>query len=251
MKITVMTVCFNSEKTIGRTIESVLRQTYADFEYLIIDGKSTDNTVAVAESYRKKFEERNIDFRIISEPDNGMWDALNKGISFANGEIIGSINSDDWYEPNALEVVNSEYNETHFNMFYADLRIIKPDNSVMIKKSKMTKLLTSRGWNHPTTFVTKETYKQYPYKTDCDYADLDLMVRIRKDKKNRIAIKNIVIANFVSGGISTDNRSFKNTLEMIKKRYHMYRDNEMSRLYFIDCCLIEFIKSIFYSKGVK
>ena len=99
MLVTVITPCYNSEKTIRRTIESVLNQTYKDIEYLIIDGASTDKTVEIAKSYEAAFEGR---MHIYSEKDEGIYYAMNKGIGLAKGEIIGIVNSDDYYEPEAV-----------------------------------------------------------------------------------------------------------------------------------------------------
>ena len=117
MKISIITVAYNSEKTIAKTIESVLGQQAApekpfQIEYLIIDGSSSDRTVEVAEGYRAKMEEKGICYRIVSEPDRGIYDAMNKGIRLAEGEIIGIINSDDWYEPDALKTVVETFEET-------------------------------------------------------------------------------------------------------------------------------------------
>ena len=102
MKISIITVCYNSEKTIKNTIDSVLSQTYKNYEYIIIDGKSTDNTVNLIKKYQKKFDNK---LKYISEKDNGIYDAMNKGVLRAIGGIIGIVNSDDWLEPKALDIV--------------------------------------------------------------------------------------------------------------------------------------------------
>ena len=101
--ISIITVCFNSSKTIRQTIESVLNQTYTNIEYILVDGKSTDNTVAIIEEYAPQFTAKGIVYRWVSEPDAGIYDAMNKGIKLATGEWIGIINSDDWYELDACE----------------------------------------------------------------------------------------------------------------------------------------------------
>ena len=103
MKISVITVCFNSEKTIARTIESVINQHYSDLEYIIIDGGSKDKTVEIINKYRNELS------YFISEPDQGISDAFNKGIRVASGDIIGIINSDDWYENGTFKLVNEMF----------------------------------------------------------------------------------------------------------------------------------------------
>ena len=103
---TIITPCFNSEKTIEKTLQSVLNQTYQNFEYIIIDGGSTDDTLSIIESYKEKFAEK---LTVVSEKDNGIYDAMNKGIQLAKGELVGIVNSDDFYETDALENIVNEY----------------------------------------------------------------------------------------------------------------------------------------------
>ena len=107
--VSIVTVTYNSEETLGATMESVLGQTCTEIEYLIVDGASTDGTVAVAESYRERMERKGIRLRIVSEKDRGIYDAMNKGIRMATGDVIGILNSDDWYEPDAVETVLTEF----------------------------------------------------------------------------------------------------------------------------------------------
>lgn len=104
MKVSIVTVSFNSQNTISDTINSVLHQTYPDIEYIIVDGKSSDNTVNIIESLKDKFNGR---LRFISEPDNGIYDAMNKGIKMATGEIVGLLNSDDIFASNTVIEKNS------------------------------------------------------------------------------------------------------------------------------------------------
>ena len=106
MLVTVLTVAYNAEKTIARSIESVLKQTYGEIEYIIIDGASKDKTVEVARSFQQAFDEApGRSLTIISEPDKGMYDGLNKGAKMAHGQLVGQINADDWYEPDAVETI--------------------------------------------------------------------------------------------------------------------------------------------------
>ena len=242
MKISVVTVCYNSEKTIEQTIESVLNQTYTDVEYIIVDGKSTDHTIEIAERYREKFAEKGMEYHIISERDKGIYDAMNKGARLATGKLVSMLNSDDWYEPNALETVVNTYKEEPFDMFYGDIRIIKENGKEIIKHSKYDKIVTSRHWNHPTSFISKEIYDSMQYKCEGIHDDFDLFIRIRKADK-KIVIRNIVLANFRIGGISNE-KSFKKCKERFLSRYSIYRNNGYSRLYIIECFIIEAVKFI-------
>ncbi len=158
-KISIITITYNSEKTLEETIKSVISQKYDNLEYLIIDGKSTDGTLDIVEKYRD-----NIDI-IISEPDNGISDAFNKGIAHATGDIIGIINSDDLLLPDALSAIAEAYN--HFVDVYRGNVVIwneVTDNSLAIKPTmefpveKRIKSVCHQG-----TFVTKKAYEKWGY----------------------------------------------------------------------------------------
>lgn len=239
--ISAITVTYNSAKTVSKTIESVLNQTYPALEYTIVDGLSSDNTVEIAESYRKAFEDKGIKYTVISEKDNNMYEAINKGIDRSTGVIIGNVNSDDFYEPDCFEKVAKTYEKTKFGMLYGNLRIIKPTGNV-IKKAKIKKFLSTRYWNHPTTFITKEVYDKYRYKCESLYDDCDLMIRIRKSEFKTVIIDEI-LSNFVFGGMST-RKSLKETIHRIQMRCKVYKDNDCGILYYIDSIIIEFGKYI-------
>lgn len=244
MLVSIITVSKNSESTIQHTIESVYSQTYRQIEYIIIDGASTDLTVNIVRSYREKFEQLGMSYRYVSEPDNGIYDAMNKGIHMASGELVGIINSDDWYEPCAVECAVQNYEQTPYDLFYADLRIVGSSNGSFIKKSKDSKWVTSRYWNHPTTFITKQVYGQYQYKTENIHGDWDLILRIRKELPNcNVCVLNKVLANFCRNGVSHE-KSIRKALERAKIKYKIYRDNGYSRLYFIECYGMEAVKLI-------
>lgn len=239
--VSVVTVCYNSEATIADTIESVLKQTYSNIEYLIIDGKSTDHTLTIIESYRNQFEERGIRLVVKSEEDHGIYDAMNKGTKLAKGELVGILNSDDWYENNAIERVVDTYQNTDFDMFYADIRLIKPDGE-MIKKARYRKLATSRDWNHPTTFLRRKLYDIYQYQCRTIHDDWDLVLKIR-NAGYKIVVLNEVLANFRVGGIS-NNGGIGKALLRIRQRYSIYRQNGMSRLYLLECVAMEAAKML-------
>ena len=243
MLISIITVCFNSEKTIRDTIESVLNQTYGEVEYIVVDGLSTDGTVQIAREYERKFADKGYRYQIISEKDNGIYDAMNKGIRNASGEIVGIINSDDWYEPDALETVANTYRQTPFDMFYADIRIIRENGSSFIKHSRLEKHPSSRNWNHPTTFITKKTYDECGlFSCKGFYDDYDLILRVRHAGK-KIVIVNKVLANFRVGGVS-NRKSLKACMARVKDRYRCYRDNGYSCLYYFECLATELAKLI-------
>lgn len=198
MKISIITVCLNSEKTIEQTIKSVIGQQDADFEYIIIDGKSKDRTLEIIERYRD-----NISI-IISEPDHGIYDAMNKGIALATGDIIGIINSDDWYEPDVFGMVRKCFAESDAEVIYGRLNLIDANGeSEVLIPGDIEKLRYEMEIPHPTVFVKKEIYKKYKtfqmkYKIAADY---DLMLRLYVGGvKFRCLDK--VMANFRLGGIS-------------------------------------------------
>lgn len=236
-KVSIVTVSYNSENTIKDTIESVLNQTYKNIEYIIVDGLSTDKTVDIIKSYESKFLEKNIEYKWISEKDNGIYDAMNKGIIKSTGDMIGIINSDDWYEKNAVEKIINRYNHDKFDMIYGDLRIIGKNKSY-IKKAKLKKIVTTRYWNHPTTFVIKKVYEKNLYKLESINDDLDLMLKIRKDKTLKVVVINEILANFRLGGVSNI-KSLKRVLKSIQNRNNIYKNNGYSKLYYLDNFIIE------------
>lgn len=241
LTVSIITVCYNSGKTIRDTIESVLKQDYDRIEYLIIDGESKDDTVDIARSYQESFRERGYDYKIFSEKDAGLYDAMNKGIRLAGGTLIGIINSDDWYEPSAVRTAVEAYREEIYDMFYADIRLIKQDGKVMIKHSGHDKFPTSRHWNHPTTFITKATYEELGgYRNEGIHDDFDLFLRIRRAGK-KIVIKNEILANFRVGGASNE-KSLSKCRKRCRDRYRCYRNNGYSRLYLLECVAIEAAK---------
>lgn len=241
VKVSVVTVCYNSENTIRDTIESVLHQTYTNIEYLIIDGKSTDHTVAIAEEYRQAFADKGIEYTISSEEDQGIYDAMNKGTRKATGDLVGILNSDDWYENNALERVADTFEKTDFDMFYADIRLIRPDGSTVVKRSRYRKYATSRDWNHPTTFVRRNIYDRFHYQCKVVYDDWDFILKVR-NAGYKIVVLNEVLANFRMGGASNEG-GIRRAIQKIRERYGIYRQNGMSRFYLIECTVHEIAKA--------
>ena len=243
MTVTIITICFNSEAVIKKTIESVLNQTYTDIEYIIIDGASKDKTVEIAESYKDTFAEKGIDYKIFSEPDKGIYDAMNKGIAKATGELVGLINSGDFYEPQMIETAVKAYEEKPYDIFYGDINLIKDNGQIIVKKSRYDKFPTSRHWNHPTMVVRKAYYDEIgAYKCEGIHDDFEFFLRARK-KNACITIKNVTLANFMTGGAS-NKKSFKQCKKRCKDRYKAYRDNGYGIWSWFECVGIEIAKFI-------
>ncbi len=241
-KISIITVCFNSEKTIGRTIESVLSQSLPPLEYIIVDGASTDKTLEIVHSYDEVFKEKGIAYRVVSEKDEGIYDAMNKGTALACGEITGLINSDDWYEKEALSVVWECYERTSFDFFWADLRMVREDGSSFIKRARNREYTTSRDWNHPTTFIRTSIYRDYHYRNETIHDDYELILRLKKAGFH-IETENRVLANFSMNG-TTHDKNIKNALKRCGIKYRIYRENGYSPFYFVECFGVELLKLI-------
>lgn len=180
-KITIVTVCFNSAATIRDTIESVLNQTYANIEYIIVDGGSTDHTMQIVCEYENRIA------KIISEPDEGIYDAMNKGIGLATGDVIGILNSDDFYASfDVISAIVDGYDRIHTDIIFGDLIYIEPADSSKIVRiynaSGFRPWMLRFGWMppHPATFIKRSIYQSFgcyarDYKTAADY---EMFVRL-------------------------------------------------------------------------
>ena len=242
MLVTIITVAYNSEKTIAKTIESVLNQTYSDIEYIIVDGASSDGTVKVAESFADKFAEKEgRTLKIISEPDKGMYDALNKGAGMASGEIVGQINADDWYEPDAVEKMVKFYKEENFDVAWGNLKVHKPSGE-MIKYAKIGKLWTTSGWCHPAMFSKRTVLLEFPYALENMYDDFEFATRVHLAGK-KICTLDEIISNFNFGGMSTK-KNLKETMKRVEMSYGIYKKHGMSRFYWFHRFAMEMAKYI-------
>ena len=121
--VSVVTVTYNSEETISRTMDSLIGQSSHHVEHLIIDGGSTDKTLEIVEHYRSVYEQSGMTLRVYSEKDGGPYDAMNKGVRLATGDLIGILNSDDYYDPNAIETVEKLRQENDFDILMGGIRI--------------------------------------------------------------------------------------------------------------------------------
>lgn len=208
LKVTVITVCLNSEATIRQTIESVLQQSYKNIEYIVVDGQSTDKTLEIIREYISLFDGR---MQYISEKDNGIYDAMNKGILRASGDVIGIINSDDWYEKDALEKVAKCFEDANVEAAYGEIWLIDQNGEREYHTSGST------FPPHPATFIKREVYQQYGL-FDLNYriaSDRELLLRFIAEG---ICFRRIdeILANFRRIGISN-----VNGLECAKETYEI------------------------------
>lgn len=215
-KISIITITFNSEKTLERTIKSVVEQNYDNLEYIIIDGGSKDGTLEIVKRYKQRIA------KWISEPDNGISDAFNKGIRMATGDIVGIINSDDGLMPGALQTLADNYEE-EVDVYRGSVLLWKEDtNTKTIEVPSMH--INKIGLNHighQSTFIRKATYGQYgTYDTDCRYVmDFDLLLRFQNAGTKWKKIDS-TLAFYTLGGVTFSQYSRKRmeeTKRVIKK----------------------------------
>ncbi len=211
MKITIITPSYNSSKTIGDTIQSVIGQNYSDLEYIIVDGASTDGTQKLISTYKNK-----INITLISEPDNGIYDAMNKGILIATCDIVGILNSDDFFaSEDILSQINSVFeSDPNIDAVYGDLRYVERDNiskqTRFWKSGKYEEESLNDGWiiPHPTFFVRKEVYQKLDKIFDPRFsiaADYELLLRLLKIEKINVKYIPETFVSMREGGTSAQN----------------------------------------------
>lgn len=222
-KISIITPTYNSEKTLDQTINALLKQTFSDFEYIVIDGASKDGTVKKVESFIPFFKEKGVNVTIMSERDKGVYDAMNKGISLAKGQLIGITNSDDWYEDNALELMWNKFTNGSVDqskcMLYGIERQWKDDKVYMVHR-RGADFIGEGVLPHATFFVSKEVYKKHGA-FDLSIrvlADYDFYCRCLKEGATLDGIDS-VISNFRLGGLSSSFFDFYEDFHNLQLKY--------------------------------
>lgn len=217
-KISIITVCYNSEAHLEETILSIVNQSYTNKEYIIIDGGSTDGSLNIIYKYRDKIA------YFVSESDRGISDAFNKGVLAATGDIIGIINSDDFMMPNALEQVAKYYKKDidlyrGYTLVWNEKRNTKkymyPNHHFTVPPCKATIC-------HESSFITPALYKKAGlYKVDLKYEmDLDLFIRFYKMKNLKFRMMDVCVMTFRTGGQSSASAS-----KMKSERIRLIKDN--------------------------
>lgn len=237
--VSITTATYNCESTLPRTIESVLDQSYPAIEYTIMDGLSTDRTLELAESYKADFLSRGFSYKVISQADSGMYDAINHAMDMSTGEILGNVNGDDYFEPDAVDRVVEKYLCTGFDVVYGDLRVHTARGALIKKASRMRLWPTTRKWNHPTMFLANRALL-LRYRLDNMYADFDLFLRAYNQGMSIETVSGVV-SNFVFGGMSTK-KSVDEVRSRIALRNQIYRDNGCPPMTYIEGAAIEILK---------
>lgn len=232
-KVSIITTSFNSAKTIEDTIKSVIGQTYPNIEYIIIDGGSTDGTQEIVKKYGTKIA------KFVSEKDRGIYDGMNKGFRIATGDIIGQINSDDFYaSSDVIEAVVNKMGEADSRACWGDLQYVddKDVNKIVRdwKSSEYAEGKFINGWMppHPTFFVRKEIYEKYGmFRLDMGTAaDYELMLRLLEKHKIRSCYVPKIMVKMRQGGAS--NKSIQARFKANQKDYKAWKVNglKISRL---------------------
>lgn len=230
MKISLITITYNSEKTLADTIQSVLKQTYPNIEYIIVDGASKDNTVSIIKEYEPYFGGR---MKWKSEKDKGLYDAMSKGIRMATGNIVGILNSDDFFTSEEVlqNVANAFLQDIKLDAVYGDVHFVDPSNlnkCVRYYSSKIFKRSLMRlGFMpaHPSFYIRRECFEKYGlYKTDYKVAaDFEFLLRVIYKGKIKAQYLPIDMVTMRTGGASTS--GLESHKKIMKEHLRAFREN--------------------------
>jgi len=229
MKLSVITVVYNNDKTISEAINSVLSQNYDEIEYIIIDGASRDNTLTIIKEYQSRIS------KFVSEPDTGLYDAMNKGVRLATGDVIGILNSDDMYQDrNVISDIMYQFNnDEKVDLVYGDLVYVKQDDTNKIVRNWRSIKYYPNFFEdgnvppHPSLFVKTEVYKEsglfnLDFKLAADY---EFMLRIFKKHSFKSKYINRIIIRMRLGGAT--NQSFRNIWRQNVEILRAWNTNEL------------------------
>ncbi|MBD1363997.1 glycosyltransferase [Mucilaginibacter sp. ZT4R22] len=205
LKISIITVCYNAESTIERCIQSVINQYYSNIEYIIVDGASSDATFNIINRYKGHIQ------LMVSEPDGGIYDAMNKGIAMATGQVVGMLNADDVFADNgAVGAIAAAFEKKDNDILYADLNYLKQNGSIFRKwrSGYYKEGIFNKGWMppHPTFYCKRSLYELFGnYSPDFGTAaDYELMLRFIHVKKASVFYLERVVVNMNTGGVSNN-----------------------------------------------
>lgn len=245
MKISIITSCLNAKKTINDTIKSVLGQSYPDIEYIIIDGYSTDGTVDVIGCYKDKIS------KFISEPDNGIYDGMNKGLKIATGDIIGFLNSDDVYtDKNIIKEIAEKFETGNPDSIYGNIMYVDRKGKITRywNPGKFSKDKFEKGWHppHPAFFVKRLVYEKYGvfnenFKISADY---EIMLRFLYKYDISTSYINKTLVKMQKGGVS--NKNIRNIMRANVECYKAWKTNGLK----INKCIF-FLKPLSKLKQIR
>lgn len=218
LKISIITICFNNEHDIRPTLESVVEQDYENLEYIVVDGNSTDNSLSIIQEYSASIN------KIVSEPDNGMYDAINKGIKLATGDVVGLIHAGDRiFDSEVLGKIAGHFATNDIDGMYGhSILVTEDDKPFRVNKSpEFRRNLMKRGWmpSHQSVYIRKETIDKFGlYRLDLGgSADYEFVLRYFFVKSLKIKRLDEFIIRFSMGGRSTTN--YTGTLLTSQKRH--------------------------------
>ena len=232
MKISIITICYNSSETLERTFQSMLSQEYNNIEYIVVDGGSTDKTLEIIKSYEPQFILKGVDFRWISEKDKGIYDAMNKGIKLATGNIIGILNSDDYYHSEEiLDKVITLFDKRPIDAIYGNLLMVKGKKKLFEVSGDIFEKVNGFTANkmkivHPTLFVKKCVYENLGLFDDRFKISADKDFVIRMIKGSVVFEKtNEIITEMDIGGLTGKPSNFKILFRAMKENWWIGKNN--------------------------
>ena len=250
IKVSIITVCLNAVTTIGKTIKSVASQSYNNIEHIVVDGGSSDGTLKILKKYNKYITQW------ISEPDNGIYDAMNKGLDLAGGEIVMFLNANDIFNNRKIiGKIIKEFENDKADIIYGNVRMISHENNIdyIQKYNNVDKIyLTTKNICHQAMFSRKKLYNRYgsfntSYKIAGDY---DWYLRMILENNVTSHYVDIIVSVFSLDGVSGDLKYRKATLtefNRVARQYFAYRDRLIGKIRYLP----EYIKWLVYQNIVK
>lgn len=238
MKISIITAAWNSSSTLRDTMESVLRQTYSDWEHIIVDGASKDSTIDVIRDLEPKYNGR---LKWVSEPDKGIYDAMNKGIAMATGDVIGILNSDDFFSTeNVIASFVNEFSDSDIDAVYGDIHYVNDDDLTKCVRYYSSK--SFRPWKmkmgfqpaHPSFYCRKSIYDKYgvfdiDFKVAADFEHLLRLIYVNRINAHYIPMDFVTMR---TGGASTN--GFESHKRIIKDHFCAYKKHGIRSGYYLD-----------------
>lgn len=259
-KISLVTATWNSAATIEDTLRSVVRQTYGNVEHIVVDGGSSDGTMDIVRKYADEYRSRGLELKWVSEPDNGIYDAMNKGIALASGEVVGLLNSDDFFtSPTVLERVATEFTNpesARIDAVYGDIHYVKPG-----RLDKCVRYYSSKGFSrekmrmgfmpaHPSFYCRREIYNQYglfdiSFKIAADFEQLLRLIYLHKIKTRYIPVDFVTMR---TGGASSS--GFSSHRRIYAEHRRAYKKNRVNSNFMLEslrylCKIVEVCKGNF------